>query len=63
MYIDPGVYENAPLLVRLVGIAILLACLYAADWLATGSRFNVRAFGGWVVGGTAAIVLVGEIIF
>jgi len=60
MYIDPYWLE-APLSARLVGVAIIFACLYVADYLATSRRFNLRAFIAWTVGGTAAIFLLGEL--
>lgn len=53
---------EAPLLARLFVIAGIFACLYVADWLATGRSFNLRAFIAATVGGTAVIWLVGEIL-
>ena len=65
--LDANWWENpilveAPLFARMFSVAIVFACLYVADWLATSRSFNLRAFIAVTVGGTAVIWLIGAIL-
>jgi hypothetical protein len=52
---DPSLI-NAPLFVRLLIVAMVFASLYFTG-RPVESKFNLRAFIAWTVGGTAAVWL------
>ena len=59
---ENSILTDAPLFARLFAVAIVFACLYVADWLATGRSFNLRAFIAVCVGAAGVTWLLGAIL-